>query len=73
MKNDPIVEEVWRIKDELSREAGDDIHRLCENIRKWAAEHPGTGPVVGSREELERLLQDAPWLSLNEGAETPKP
>ena len=46
MKSNPIVEEVWRIKDELAREAGSDMHRLCENTRQWAAEHPHTGPVV---------------------------
>ena len=30
MKSNPVLEEVWRIKDELAREAGYDLHRLCE-------------------------------------------
>ena len=56
MKANPILEEVWRIKDELAREAGYDLHRLCENTRKWAAEHPHSGPVVRNAEELRQLV-----------------
>lgn len=58
MKANPILEEVWRIKDELAREAGYDIHRLCENTRKWAEAHPHPGPVVGSAEELRQLVAE---------------
>ena len=58
MKSNPILEEVWRIKDELAREAGYDIHRLCENTRKWAETHPHPGPVVGSAEELRQLAAE---------------
>ncbi len=56
MKSNPILEEVWRIKDELAREAKNDIHQLCENTRRWAAEHPHNGPVIRSAEELRQLL-----------------
>jgi hypothetical protein len=56
MKPNPILEEVWRVKDELAREAGHDIHRLCENTRQWAAEHPHPGPVVRNAEELRQLV-----------------
>jgi hypothetical protein len=58
VKPTPILEEVWRVKDELAREAGDDIHRLCENTRQWAAEHPHPGPVVGNAEDLRRLVAE---------------
>ena len=58
MKPNPILEEVWRVKDELAREAGDDIHRLCENTRQWAAEHPHPGPVVRNAEDLRRLVAE---------------
>jgi hypothetical protein len=51
----PILEEVWRIKDQLAREAGYDVHRFCENLRKWAESHSHTGPVVHSAEELRQL------------------
>ena len=57
MKADPILEEVWRIKDELAREAGNDVHRLCENTRKWAAEHPHPGPVLQSADELRQFIE----------------
>ncbi len=57
MKSNPILEEVWRIKDELDRQAGHDLHRLCENTRKWAESHPRGGPVVHTGEELRALLE----------------
>ena len=58
MKPNPILEEVWRIKDELAREAGYDVHRLCENTRKWAEAHPHSGPVVRSAQELRQLVAE---------------
>ena len=78
MKSNPILEEVWRIKDELAREAGYDLRRLCENTRKWAETHPHSGPVVGSAEELRQLVAEeerkraeAAALTLNE--QPPRP
>lgn len=59
MKPNPILEEVWRVKDELAREAGGDVHRLCEKTRQWAAAHPHPGPVARSPEELRQLLAEA--------------
>jgi hypothetical protein len=56
MKANPIIEEVWCIKDELAREAGYDVHRLCENTRKWAAEHPHSGRIIRTAEELRQLM-----------------
>ena len=58
MKSNPILEEVWRIKDELAREAGYDVHRLCENTRKWAAAHPHSGRMVHTAEELRQLVAE---------------
>jgi hypothetical protein len=58
MKPNPILEEVWRIKDDLAREAGYDIHRFCENIRKWAEAYPHTGKVVQSAQELRALAAE---------------
>ncbi len=78
MKSNPILEEVWRIKDELARQANYDVHQLCENTRQWAAEHPHDGPVVHSAEELQQLIAEKerqragqPALALKE--EPPKP
>jgi hypothetical protein len=59
MNADPIIAEVWQIKDDLAREAGYDIHQLCENTRKWMAEHPHPGPVVHDTEDLRRLREEA--------------
>ena len=58
MKANPILEELWKIKDDLAREAGYDTHRFFENLRKWAAEHPHPGPVVRSAEELRQLIAE---------------
>lgn len=58
MKPNPILEEVWRVKDELAREAGHDIHRLCEKTRQWAAAHPHPGPVVRNAEGLCQLVAE---------------
>ena len=52
----PILEELWRIKDELAREAGDDVRRLCDNTRLWAAGHPQRGSQVKDATELRAYL-----------------
>jgi hypothetical protein len=79
MKSNPILEEVWRIKDDLAREANYDIHQLCENTRRWMAEHPPTGPVVRNAEELRRLIAETgrqragqPTAALNEESAKPE-
>jgi hypothetical protein len=57
MEANPI-KEVWRIKDELAREAAYDVHRLCENTRKWAEAHGRTGPVIRSPQELRAYVAE---------------
>ena len=57
MTADPILEEVWRVKEELAREAGYDVRRLCDNTRRWAAQHPPSGPVIQSAEELQQYVE----------------
>jgi hypothetical protein len=80
MRSNPILEEVWRIKDELAREANYDIHHLCENTRRWAAEHPHDGPVVHNAEELRQLIAEkerqhteTPAMTLKEEPQKPTP
>ena len=58
MKANPILEEVWRVKDQLAAEAGYDVDRFFENLRKWSAEHPHSGPVVHNAEELRQLVAE---------------
>ncbi|HUW60748.1 MAG TPA: hypothetical protein VMZ06_07045 [Candidatus Bathyarchaeia archaeon] len=40
MRTDPIIREVYRIKDELNREVGGDVGKLFEILRKAEKEHP---------------------------------
>ena len=58
MKPDPILEELWKIKDDLAREAGYDTRRFLENLRQWTAEHPHPGRVVNSAEDLRELVAE---------------
>ncbi len=55
MRTNPLLEEAWRIKDQLAAEAGYDVDRFFENLRQWEAEHPHEGLVVHSAEELRQL------------------
>ena len=61
MRANPILEEVWRIKDELAREAGFDVNRYCEQLRAWSAAHPHPGPIVRNAEELRGLAAEVGW------------
>ncbi len=70
MKSNPILEEVWRIKDQLAAEAGYDIDRFFENLRKWEAEHPHAGRVVNSTEELQQLIAEKERQRAEESAMT---
>jgi hypothetical protein len=56
MKSNPILEEVWRIKDQLAAEAGYDVDRFFEQLRAWSAAHPHPGPVIRNAEELRQLV-----------------
>ena len=58
MKPNPILDELWRVKDELVAEAGYDVDRFLENLRRWEAEHPHSGRVVHSAEELRQMIAE---------------
>jgi hypothetical protein len=64
MKANPVLEEVWRIKDQLAAEAGYDVDRFFAQLRAWSEAHPQAAPVIGSAEELRRLAaeESAPAL-----------
>jgi hypothetical protein len=40
MKTDPILREIYRIKDELNRETGGDVGKLMERLHEFARQHP---------------------------------
>ncbi len=73
MKPNPILDELWKVKDQLAAEAGYDVDRFLEDLRRWEAEHPHPGRVVHSAEELRQLVEqeerkraEAAALTLNE-------
>lgn len=59
MKTNPILEEVWRIKDELSREIAADPDAYFKKLNDItdAAEKEGR-KVVRSAEELQQLVAE---------------
>lgn len=74
MKTNPILQEVWDIKDRLAAEAGYDADRFFEQLRAWTAAHPHPGPIVHNAEELRRLAaQPAPSDALALKEEPPRP
>ena len=56
MQSNPILEEVWRIKDQLAAEAGYDMDRFFEQLCAWSAAHPHPGPVIRNAEELRQFV-----------------
>jgi hypothetical protein len=67
MKTNPILEEVWRIKDRLAAEAGYDVDRFFAQLHEWEAAHPHLGPVVRTAEELrERVKERGDLAALRE-------
>jgi hypothetical protein len=78
MKPDRILEELWRVKDDLAREAGYDLDRIFAELRAAEARHPGR--LIRSAEDLRRHLteqaaqRDAPAaLALKEEPPPPNP
>jgi len=70
MKSNPILEEVWRIKDQLAAEAGYDMDRFYEQLRAWSAAHPHPGRVIRNAEELRQLVAEEERQRAGESALT---
>jgi hypothetical protein len=62
MITNPLLEEIWAIKDRLAAEAGNDIHVFCEQLRAWESSHLPKGHVLRTPQEIRALLarQEAP-------------
>jgi hypothetical protein len=58
MKSNPILDELWKVKDALAAEAGYDTDHFLENLRRWEEEHPHSGRVIHSAEELRQLVAE---------------
>ena len=52
MKNDPIVDEVHRVREKMWNDCGGDLDRLIESLRASEKMHPQR---VVSREQLEQI------------------
>ncbi len=71
MKTNPLLEDLWRVKDDLAREAAYDLDRIFAELRAAEAQQPG--PLIRSTEDLRRYVADqelrqaaASALALNE-------
>jgi hypothetical protein len=71
MNTNPILEETWKVKDQLARQAEGDLTRLCEQTRDWLTTHPHKGAVIRSSEDLRRLIADHPTTLVAENPPTP--
>jgi hypothetical protein len=57
MNDDPIVSEVRRVRESLWQEAGCDLNRLGELVRRAAAEVSPSGPSIANAEQLRRFVE----------------
>ena len=53
MKPNPILEETWRIKEQIAREADYEIAKLCAQTRAWAAANLQSSPWNPNTEQGE--------------------
>jgi len=56
MKTNPLLEELWRVKDDLAREAGYDIDRIFAQLRADELQQPG--PLIRSADDLRRYVAE---------------
>jgi len=56
MITNPLLEEIWAVKDRLSAEAGEDIHVFCQQLRDWSAKNLPRNMVVCDPSQLRALL-----------------
>ena len=59
MKPDPIIEEVWRIKDELGRRYDYDIDRIFASLRE-AERRAGDAPTLPASDAEMLILREDP-------------
>ena len=55
-ETNPLLDELWRVKDDLAREAGYDIDRIFTELRVAEARQPG--PLIRSPDDLRRYVAD---------------
>ena len=61
---DEIIEELWRIKDDMAREHGYDIERLAAYLRRrereWSRQVLDSSATQGSREQTDSVQGESP-------------
>lgn len=76
MEPDPILKELWEVKDKLAREAGYDAQRFLANLRQWESEHRHSEKKANTTKELPQLAakmkrdstESASWVLKDESA-----
>lgn len=56
MITNPLLEEIWGVKDRLNTESGGDIHVFCQQLRDWSAKNLPRNMAVCDPAELRALL-----------------
>jgi len=65
MITNPLLEELWAVRDRLNAESGGDIHVFCQQLRDWSAKNLPRNMVVCDPAALRALLaKEAPEDSL---------
>jgi hypothetical protein len=68
MKTDPVLEEVWRVKDKLSREMASDPDAYFANVKERTnAEEKAGRKVIRSAGELRTLAAEQERQRLDSG------
>jgi len=57
MKAESILLDLEAVKERLAAQAGGDTRRFLEQMEAWLDEHPHSGPVVYSPEQLSARLR----------------
>ena len=76
MNSNPLLEELWQVKDALAREAGYDLDRIFAELRAAEARQPG--PLIRTADELrsyaaEQEHRHEATLALKEEPPPPSP
>jgi hypothetical protein len=56
MITNPLLEEIWGVKDRLNTESGGDIHVFCQQLRGWFSKNQPCNMVVYDPAKLRALI-----------------
>ena len=67
MKAEPILQDLEAVKERLTAQSGGHTRRFLDQMETWLDEHPHSGPIVHSPEQLRTRLR------AREATEPPRP